>query len=289
VAALIAVLRPALVTFLGALTLGIMFGVGSSRALEEPKVYRGVLVLEGKIIRGDYDKLRNFLATKSNFDKISGGVFVASPGGDVAEAMKIGHLIRALQLSTDAPSGPPTGVPKFGESVIKSNNLADPRLDYQCVSACFFIYVSGIYRNVNWAGRLGIHRPSPSENDLKKLSSDQVTNLDNRLHRAIENYLREMNVLVKYVDLMFSVSPSAMRWITQDELDSDLQGFIPALKDVVDAKCNSATAAAPSNKEEIALAAANRQSELVKCQIQVQTQLRNELPIQAWHKVFDGK
>lgn len=286
---MIVVLKPALVTFLGALTLGLMLGVGSSKALEEPKVYRGVLVLEGKIIHGDYDKLRSFLATKSNFDKISGGVFLASPGGEVAEAMKIGHLIRALQLSTDAPSGPPTGVPKFGESVIRPNNLVNPRMDYQCVSACFFIYVSGIYRNVNWAGRLGIHRPSPSESDLKKLSSDDVTNLNNRLHRVIENYLREMNVLVKYDDLMFSVSPPGMRWITQDELDSDLQGFIPALKDVVDAKCKSATTVGPSNKEEMALAATNRQSELVKCQIQVQTQLRADLPIEAWHKVFDGK
>ena len=286
---MISILRPTIVTFLGALTLGLMLGVGSSRALEEPKVYRGVLVLEGKIVRGDYDKLRNFLATKSNFDKISGGVFLASPGGEVAEAMKIGRLIRALQLSTDAPSGPPTGIPKFGESVIKPNNLVDPRMDYQCVSACFFIYVSGIYRNVNWAGRLGIHRPSPSENDLKKLSSDEVTNLNNRLHRVIENYLREMNVLVKYVDLMFSVSSPGMRWITQDELDSDLQGFIPELKDLVDAKCNSAIAVGPSGKKEIALVAADRQSELVKCRIQVQTQLRDELPIEAWHKVFDGK
>jgi hypothetical protein len=284
----IIVLRPALVTFLGAMTLGLMLGVETSKALEEPKVYRGVLLLEGKIIRGDYDKLRNFLATKSNFDKISGGVFLASPGGEVAEAMKIGHLIRALQLSTGAPSGPPTGVSKIGESAITPNNLIDPRMDYQCVSACFFIYVSGIYRNVNWAGRLGIHRPSPSESDLKKLSSDEVTNLNSRLRRAIENYLREMNVLVKYVDVMFSVSPYGMRWITQDELDSDLQGFIPSLKDVVEAKCNSVTSAG-LDKEEITSAAANRQGELVKCRIQVQTQLRNELPIEAWHKVFDGK
>jgi hypothetical protein len=80
-----------------------------------------------------------------------------------------------------------------------------------------------------------------------------------------------------------------MRWITQDELDSDLQGFIPELKDLVDAKCNSAIAVGPSGKKEIALVAADRQSELVKCRIQVQTQLRDELPIEAWHKVFDGK
>ena len=111
-----AALRSAIATLLGAVTLSLMLGVAPSKALEKLRVYRGVLVLEGIIVPGDYDKLRNFLGTKSNFDKISGGVFLASPGGNVAEAMRIGQLIRMLQLSTDAPSGPPTGSPKFGES-----------------------------------------------------------------------------------------------------------------------------------------------------------------------------
>ena len=63
-----------------------MIGAKPSNALEELKVYRGVLVLEGKIVRGDYDKLRSFLGTKSNFDKISSGVFLASPGGTIGQS-----------------------------------------------------------------------------------------------------------------------------------------------------------------------------------------------------------
>ena len=74
------VLKHVLAIVFGGVTISLMLGVEPSTALEELKVYRGVLVLEGKIVSGDYDKLRNFLGTKSNFDKISGGVFLASPG-----------------------------------------------------------------------------------------------------------------------------------------------------------------------------------------------------------------
>ena len=55
------VLKYVLAIILGALTLNLMLGVEPCKALEELKVYRGILVLEGKIVMGDYDKLRNFL------------------------------------------------------------------------------------------------------------------------------------------------------------------------------------------------------------------------------------
>lgn len=59
-------------------TLALMLGVSSAGALEDVKVFRGVLVLEGKIQAGDFEKVRNFLGNKANFEKINGGVFAAS-------------------------------------------------------------------------------------------------------------------------------------------------------------------------------------------------------------------
>src|SRR5262245_49278417 len=78
-----------------------------SVALENLKVTKGVLILEGKIESGDYVSIRNFLSERSNFEKMKGDVFLASQGGNVLEALKIGYLIRHLRLSTDAPSRPP--------------------------------------------------------------------------------------------------------------------------------------------------------------------------------------
>ncbi len=272
----------------GASTLFVMFGSEPTKAIEDLKVYRGVLVIEGVIVSGDYNKVRNFLREKSNFDKINGGVFLASPGGNVGEAIKIGLLVRALRLRTDAPSGAPSGIPKFGESLIRANDLVKPKNDYLCVSACFMIYVAGIDRKLNWAGRLGLHRPMQLEGNNKGMNDNAKKQLSVGVRQAIDNYLRAMNLRIKYIDLMFSIPPNEIRWITQNELESDFQGLIPELKDVVDAKCNSLVTEQAADKENNVTVTA-KQNEINKCRVQVQTQLEAELPIAAWRKVFGGK
>jgi hypothetical protein len=298
------ILIRAIAISLGALTLSLALGVQSSMAIEELKIYRGVLVLEGKIVPGDYDQLRNFLGNESNFAKITGGVFLASPGGYVTEAMKIGHLIRALRLSTDAPSGPPRGIAKFGEPLIQPRNLAFPKANYICASACFFMYVSGIYRNLNWAGRLGVHRPTQLESEAGTHVSDEARKSRSWfLHETVKNYLKNMDVPEKYVDLIFSTPPNGMRWITQDEFDGDLRGFIPEMTRWVGGKCdrhtnevNSKSAdlktispkfknAKSSESKSILLFPREQSSATVKCWMEVKT----ELPGVAWHKVFFGR
>jgi hypothetical protein len=285
------------------LTLAFLLGAAPTKALEEFKVYRGVLILEGNIVPGDYLKFRNFLGTRSNFDKINGGVFLASRGGNMGEATRIGRLIRALRLSTEAPSGPPSGTPKFGESLITPNNLVNPRADYVCSSACFFIFVAGIYRNLNWAGRLGVHRPIRLEGVAKPLSTDETLVSNFMVRETAKKYLEEMDVPDKYLDLMFSVPPNEIRWITQKELDSDFRGFVPEFRDWVGAKCNPhsshekgasddlRTSASQLNnariaeKEKMFAASAKQSTEIIKCWMQV----KNELPIDAWHNVFFDK
>jgi hypothetical protein len=251
-----------------ALTLASLVGVSSARALEDVKVFRGVLVLEGKIEAGDFDKVRSFLGNKANFERINGGVFAASPGGNLVEAIKIGRLIRALRLSTEAPSGPPTEARRFSQPVIAPNNLVNPRINYQCSSACFFIYVSGVYRSLGWVVRLGIHRPTQLESETNKLDVEQATNLAWRVRGFVKKYLDDMNVPDKYVDLMYSVPPNEVRWISQSEFESDIEGFVPDAKRWLSTKCNLQT------KDEAA--------ETRKCWMASKVQLSNE----AWNKVF---
>jgi hypothetical protein len=86
--------------------LSCLLWINPSIALEKLRVVRGVLILEGRIDAGDYAAVRNFLSDRSNFNKMNGQVFLASPGGNVFEALQIGYLIRRLRLSTDAPSRP---------------------------------------------------------------------------------------------------------------------------------------------------------------------------------------
>jgi hypothetical protein len=256
-----------LVAGLAACGLAVLLSMEQSCALEEIRVYRGALILEGQIGPGDYDKFRAFVSVKSNFDKINSGVFLASPGGSITQAIKIGRLIRALQLNTDAPSGPPTGTPKFGESPINPSNLKDPK-NYFCASACFFLYVAGVYRNLNWVGRLGIHRPVQLESTAMKLDVNQSLNLTWQVRTEIKRYLKEMDVPDKYVDIIYSIPPNELRMITQSEYDTDLRGFVPEIKDKLSSSCGPQTF--------------NRPNEAIKCWARIKTELSSE----AWNRVF---
>lgn len=48
-----------------------------------------------------------------------------------------------------------------------------------------------------------------------------------------------MGVPTKYTDQMFSVSKDEIRWIANDELEADFEGFIPELRDWIGARCHT--------------------------------------------------
>ena len=210
----------------------VAFNAKPSAALEAIKVFRGTLILEGKIEPGDYISVRNFLRVESNFKKIGAGVFLASPGGYVVEAMKIGNLIRSLQLSTDAPATPPPEK-RVGTPIIRSTDLVNAR-HYECVSACFLIYAAGVDRQLIAAGRLGLHQPRSL-----RAETSGVTAASLGVRNEIKEYLEQMNVPEKYVDLMYSIPVSDVRWITQQEFEADLKGYVPELGALIKEKCKT--------------------------------------------------
>jgi hypothetical protein len=197
----------------------------------------GGAVLEGKIEAGDFDKFKSFILNGNNVVEI----YLASPGGDLAEALKIGLMIRILKLSTVVPSKALTNQSR--ELAAARHDLKDPKADYMCASACFFIFVAGIHRSsdVHGAAILGIHSPSLSKNSLNKLSFDQVAAADNRTRTSIEHYLKVMDVPAKYAEDMFSVPKGKLQWIRNDEFEADFAGFIPELRDRVEARCGNRT------------------------------------------------
>jgi hypothetical protein len=155
------------------------------------------VVLEGPIEVGDYDKLRDFLVAKRDYgvrswdpfcddpylDGCPEAIYLASPGGDVAEAMKIGRLMRALGWEALAPTRFPidpqdsVAVRSLLQTEIRHNHLEDPNTDFMCASACFFIFVGGISRDSGEFGdtpRIGMHRPYLPTERLKELSGSQA-------------------------------------------------------------------------------------------------------------------
>ena len=236
-------------------------------ALENLKLVRGVLILEGRIETGDYVSVRTFLSDASNFRNMNGQVFLASHGGEVSEALQIGYLIRRLRLSTDAPSRPPPTIRSSGSEIIHPFELTNQRVNYLCTSACFLLYVAGVYREFIWAGRLGIHSPQVERKPIGAKEKD-ITIAAADLRNKLNEYFEQMNVPKKYLDLMYSVPSNEVRWITQSELNADLKGYVPEVQALLDAKCNSTSAVS---------------TDIQKCIVQTTAELRNE----AWLKLFN--
>lgn len=200
------------------------------------------LVLEGTIAPGDYEKLIKFIG-ESCPDACPSAIYLASPGGSLAEAIKIGRLVRAMRLKTQVPDNAPQEWRQKFQEIVK---LANPKKNYLCTSACFFIAVAGIERSAESffeSTLLGVHRPYLSDSDLKILSADQALSSAAGVRLLIDSYLKEMGVPSKYLDLMFSVPKERVRWISDLDFQSDLEGFIPEFKDWLDAQCGASTEA----------------------------------------------
>jgi hypothetical protein len=114
------------------------------------------VLLEGTIEIGDYDKLLKRINEDCiNYTCID-AIYLASSGGNVIEAMKIGRLVRKLRLETHVPSDLPPPRRQTTKAILKN-----AKANYMCISACFFIFVAGIDRERDiYAPILGIHTTS---------------------------------------------------------------------------------------------------------------------------------
>lgn len=83
-------------------------------------------VLEGTIERGDFEKLRSFIFDGDGVPEI----YLASPGGDLVEAMKIGHLVRTLKVTTVVPDKSLSADSR--ERLAIRHGLKDAKANYMC-------------------------------------------------------------------------------------------------------------------------------------------------------------
>jgi hypothetical protein len=159
------------------------------------------LILKGEITPGDYDHLLNVIWNNpSRFFRESGGgisqpiIVLASPGGDIQEAIKIARLVKGVYA--DVWVGEVTGA---------------------CASACFFIFASGAYRLAT-PGTVGIHRPYVHPRRLASLSPSQAEALQNDLFGQARSYLQELQIPTSIIDTMFQRASSEVYWLSYAEL-----------------------------------------------------------------------
>lgn len=161
---------------------------------------RLLIGLNGSIVKGDAEKFEQLLKTSST--TISTELFVSSRGGDVAEAMKIGAILRDKNISVTVP---PSG---------------------KCYSSCVFVLAAGNLKTVD--GEVGIHRPYIVDVNA---SSSAIANEYPKILKAVKDFLEENGVTPSLADDMFSISPENIKILTKNEISRyrlDQQNYIKA-------------------------------------------------------------
>ena len=135
--------------------------------------------------------------------------------------MKIGKSIREMFIKTDA-------------SVSDNEKIA-------CASACFFIWVSGIERDVEFHDGhryLGVHRLYFDPAEYKNLSATEAEKRYSKAKNTAEKYLQNMGVPDNLIHKSFTVSSKDVYFLTEDEINL-LTGTAPFYDELLISRCGS--------------------------------------------------
>ena len=216
---------------------------GNAATFELAKRQDGIIVqgikVEGEIVPGDAQKL---LDVYGKYGNMISPVYLRSKGGDVAEAMKMGAIIRRLRLETSVP------VWDTGKAPIDLIKV-DHQENMVCASACFLAYAGGGIRFGNY---LALHRPFLPREEARKLSDVEYESAQKEMMPKVKAYLADMEIDQYWIDRMFSANSQEYYMPTWNEADNKvrhLMDMVPSLEEVVLSKCKGPNAGQPPAAE----------------------------------------
>jgi len=171
------------------------------------------ILLKGEIFPGDYNRLLDFIRIDTNRFWRSHGFILASPGGDIEEALWIARLVKGTYAEVFV--GPATG---------------------PCVSACFFIFASAARREAH-PGSLGVHRPYVHPKHLISLSPLQAESLQKDILKRARLQLEDLQVPTSIIDTMFQRASTEVYWLTKLEIEDQLGRRPPWYEQFLIARC----------------------------------------------------
>jgi hypothetical protein len=179
------------------------------------------VTVEGRIAPGDFVKFAALVLATPDANV----VWLASPGGNLSEALRIGRLIRQLALEVRAPVDRGRPLVRLRDA---DNNT--------CASACFFLYVAGVNRQ---GSVLGIHKPALPADEYFAIGLDGSVAAHQRIEEATMAYLGSMRVPARYAALMLTTSFGKMVWLSPDDVARDFTGIAPGYHEELSAGCRT--------------------------------------------------
>lgn len=180
--------------------------------ISKAKSNKYTLLLSGEIVPGDLEKIVEAVSPPGSFPKY---FTIDSTGGDVVEAMRIGHFIRETASGT---------------LVTKT-----------CASACVFILVAGVSKTVLASSAIGLHRPYFKPETYSSLSLNEVVDGYEKVRDITRKYLTDMEVPTSYIEKMFSIASDDVYFLSEAEKNR-LVISPSAYSEWIQAKCGSPTA-----------------------------------------------
>lgn len=179
----------------------------------DAKLYNtgATFVLDGVIEPGDADRFRAYY--EETADGYSFSVTLNSPGGNMAEGIRLGRLFRELGIHTYVLQYPkrPANMGQFDYADIEAVPGA------QCASACAIAFMGGVDRVVPPNGELGFHQFYGG--DPQRSSADTMVSTQ-AISAMMASYLREMGASPELFERMSITPPDNLFAPTPAELSA---------------------------------------------------------------------
>jgi hypothetical protein len=181
----------------------------------------------GKIMQSDYEKVSAFYR---QYHPFLHDFMLISPGGDVAEATKIGRLFRKYLIGAWAPK---RKVDDNGGETFFAFYVPDcDSRQCICASACALMWFGAVKR----FGSVGLHRPRADDPSLKTLGPTEWANAYREALDSIRQYLDEMEAPKPMIEAMVATGSADIKWV---DADDDRLRRPPSLAEWEDATCGS--------------------------------------------------
>jgi hypothetical protein len=145
-----------------------------------------VVVLSGDIEEGDTDGAEALIKTANDDGRLVTAIRLDSPGGSLAESVKLAELIRRAKLPTLVVSGS------------------------RCASACFVVFAAGIEKFASHGAAIGVHGVSDRFGH-QTAQTEAAT-------RSMARITAAFGVPPAIVRRMIGTAPSDIAWLSPDDL-----------------------------------------------------------------------
>ncbi|MCA6108440.1 COG3904 family protein [Bradyrhizobium cenepequi] len=145
-----------------------------------------IVALSGDVAGGDTEAAEALIKTANDNNRLISAVRLDSPGGSLAEAVKLAELIRRAKLPTIVAAGS------------------------RCTSACFIVFAAGIEKFASYDAAIGVHGVSD------KFGHETAQTKEATM--AMARITSEFGVPPRIIGQMVTTHAHDIAWLTPDDL-----------------------------------------------------------------------